>query len=200
MKRLSLMLLLMMLFVVPAHSQDWNANLTNGLTGIQETLVGNTWTFVLTNQSDLAVPEWDVLVWSLEPFNVPSPSAVTMPTDWTWKDAHWEQYVVDPTQKYYTPPALSPGESDTFTLTFDPGAPLINVEPSLNGNLGFLCHVGAVVPGSGSLDGQTKWVSYTTPEFGDTWHDRPGPVPEPSSLLALGTGLIGLCGFVLKRR
>lgn len=201
MKRLFWMLVVVMLFVPTAvFAQSWDSALTTGLTGVEASLTDNTWEFILTNQSDVFIPEWDILVWSLEPFNVPAPSAVTMPAGWEWKDAHWEQYVVDPTGKYYMPPALAPGENYTFTLSFDAGADPINLEPSLNGQLGFLSHVGAVIPGSGNTDGTDMWDSYTVAGLGDTWHDRSGPVPEPSSILALGAGLVGLCGFVLRRR
>jgi len=32
------------------------------------------------------------------------------------------------------------------------------------------------------------------------WHYTADPVPEPSSLIALGSGILGLCGVLRRRR
>lgn len=192
---------------VSANAQNPNSAQTSGLTKVTSTLTGNTYTWVVTNMSNTSNASWDVLGWSLIPYNVPTMVAYTAPSGWTWKGSGWGQVDVNSSDKYFTPPALGPGQSFTFTYTFDPNGKIINSAP---GGLQFLTHVGAVVPGSGNLTGTDKWSgtsvslsSFSTLDFSlqggssNTWYDRsllgtPTPVPEPASIALTGIGLAWL--------
>jgi len=60
----------------------------------------------------------------------------------------------------------------------------------------------AVVPGSGSDDGDPRWKP-TASRYGETWHDKSdsadysNPVPEPQGLLVLAAGILGLAFHIL---
>lgn len=192
--KLALILFLLGAMVMPAQAQSWDSALTTGLTEVNASHVGNVWTFVLTNRSAESVPEWDVLVWTSQPFNIPRPIIITCPNGWDWTGTGWEQYRVDPNRKYYTPPAIE--ENGVFTIVHEDGAAFMNPEDSLFGQPGFACHVGAVVPGSGSSDGSIPWEPAQT-IYGGTWFDRSVSIPElPAGALAM----IGALGIGLLRR
>ena len=205
--------LLLAVLAMPAHAQSWDSAQPTGITFVDSVLdpMTNTFTWTLTNnggQADLPC----VLIWSLEPFNVPAPTAWTAPAGWEWDGSGWQSYEISqPSKKYFTPPAIAPGQSATFTYTFNPSAPKINPfgagYTGYPDAIGFLCHVGQVVPGSGSLDGSVRWVAQDNPMYGQTWFDKSGatfdppypPIPEPSALIVLCTGFISLAGLARRR-
>ena len=69
-----------------------------------------------------------------------------------------------------------------------------------------------IVRDLGTLAGDTEGVAYDINDsglvVGDSWLSSPGddravlwnPVPEPSSLLVLGSGILALAGMVRRRR
>lgn len=206
-------LITLLALVVPVHAQSWSAAQTSGITLVTSSLdpMTNTYIWTLTNgsgQFDLPT----VLIWSLEPFNVPAPIAWTAPAGWTWSGNGWQSYeITDSGEKYYAPPAVAPGQSVTFSYTFDPAAPKIN--PFGEGYIGsptaigFISHVAQVVPGSGTLDGSVRWTEDPNSIYGQTWFDRCivegdkdyPPVPEPSSIFAMMVGLTSLGGLLRRR-
>lgn len=211
---ITVVVLLVAVLSLPAKAGSWSSAMTSGITIVQSVFDTNTNTFTwtLTNDSDKpGVP--CAIIWSLEPFNVPAPTSWTAPGGWTWTERGWETFEIDdPSEKYYTPPAIAPGQSAVFTYTVDPEAPRINPYGSgYDGDpdaIGFITHIGAVVPESGTLDGSVRWIAATTP-YGSTWWDRctvtPGiiiypPVPEPSSLAVLAFGLTSLASLAVRRR
>lgn len=181
-----------------ASAQSYNAAQTFGITDVSSVLNGNTFTWTLTNNSDQSDPAWDVLVWSLVPYNVREAVSVTAPAGWSWTGSGWAQWNVQANQKYFTPPAIGPGESAVFTYTFDPSGPMINSAPGEG--MVFLTHVGAVAPGSGDSLGTDRWTEGLTTVFAGsgTWFDA--STPEPGSLLALGAGLVSLFGLRKKQQ
>lgn len=172
----------------------------------------HTFTWVLQNTTGTSgspIGDGQVLVWSLQPFDVYAPTAWTAPPGWTWDRSvgAWRNYeIASQNRKYYTPPSIGPGASATFTYTFDPNGPIIN-DKGLSADpfaIGFLTYVAAVVPGSGTPDGSAKWSQTTDPVYGTMWYDRSDyhpdvMMPEPGSLLALGMGVVGLAGFIRRR-
>lgn len=193
--------LLLVIVSGSAFAQSWNSALTEGLTAVQFTKVGTEYTMVLQNLTSLpgdTRPDFDVLVWALEPFNVPAPETILeSPEGWVWDGAVWKMFeIADETQKYYTPPALAPGGTMTFRYVSTLTDPANHGGPA-DGSPGFLAHVAAVDP---LAPGPTqKWTAVVPEGFNTpTWNDH--SVPEPGSLLALSTGLIGAVGLILRKR
>jgi len=207
---LAVVVLLLAVLVLPAHAVAWSAAKTTGITEVESVLdtATNTYTWTLTNGSDqTGLPL--AIIWALQPFNLPAPVSHTEPAGWEWNAGSWQYYEVDsPSDKYYTPPSVAPGQSVVFTYTFDPSAPKINPRDDDPDTLSFLSHVAQVEPGSGSLDGSTKWTPVENPVYGPTWYDRctvdPDPpyppVPEPCSLITLSFGLASLGSLAVRRR
>lgn len=159
-------LLFALLTAVTAYGQSWNSAVTEGITAVYASLdtSTNTWTWVLTNTSSTpACPVPDhVLVWKFQPFNVYEVVSWTAPAGWVWETSGWQNYeIANNNRKYYTPPAIAPGKSAIFTYKFNPSGKKINPFPQgYCGDpdaIGFITHVGAVIPGSGSLDGSVRW-------------------------------------------
>ncbi len=200
----------MAVLALPAVAQSWSSAKTSGITIVESMLDTdtNTYTWTLTNGSDSPGTPL-AIIWTLQPFNVPAPISWTAPVGWEWTSHGWETFEIEASnQKYYTPPAIAPGQSVVFTYTFNPVAPIANQRDDGSDALGFLSHVAQVEPGSGSLDGSKKWTAVTNPVYGQTWHDRCAvdddpeypPVPEPASLLTLAFGLTSLTTLAVRRR
>lgn len=194
----ALVSLLILLVVVPVRAQSWTSAVTTGYTSVGSVFENGTFTWVLTNNTSLAADletEFDVLVWSLIPFQVQEPLQWSAPEGWIWANDRW-QTASGPSRKYYTPDALPPGASVTFTYTPDPDGSLINASGPQPPAPGFIAHVGAVVPGSSSADGATPWEPLST-SHGPTWHDRSTgssaeAVAEPCGALVLLFGAVCL--------
>jgi len=205
-----------------AYSQNWNSASSEGITyvDVQVDEITNTYTWTLSNLSGtefMPSPYKEngvlVLIWSLQPFNVPdllSPTSWSAPPGWTWDASagQWKNFeIINQNKKYFTPPAIGPTESVTFTYTFDPSKPRINPFPSDYGgnpdDIGFLAHVGAVLPRTDDpIDPEIPW---TPDRIMNTWYDRSGYggniVPEPSSIAALSMlGLPMVVSLVRRRR
>jgi len=205
-----------LLAAAPAHAVPWSAGQSSGITYVDSVLAPTpgpdiwTYTWELTNQSPVTINSEDitVLVWSLQPFNIPAPTGTTAPAGWEWDDSSkmWQMYeIADPPEKYYQPPALGPGETIVFTYTCDINGSKTN--PFGDGypgdpvnDIGFITHIGAVEPEPMNPgDPVVQWIPSTTEAYGDTWYDIP-VVPEPSSLFALGTAGATLLGGIIRRR
>lgn len=201
---ISLVLLLLASSVV--FGQSWESAYTTGLTSVYLTKTGFEYTMVLKNltgiPSDTGTVGWDLLVWSLEPFNLPAPETILqMPDGWSWDGGKWKMFeITDNNQKYYTPPALAPGGSYTFRYTSTLTTPANPGGPE-NGDPGFLSHVASIdssVPGSATV----KWTPYKPDGYpSQTWSDKSTiETPEPGSVMALVAGLAGISGYVIRRK
>ena len=190
-----------------ACAESWSSNLTAGLTSVESVFRDGTYTWTLTNRSSLpgdSEPSFDILVWELTPYQVREPLSVVAPSGWEWDEGAWT--LSASSRKYYTPDALGPGKNIVFEYTPDPNGSIINDHGPQPAGLGFLAHVGAVVPGSGSDDGTVRWQSVVTP-IGESWHDRPTmigdiqyAVPEPRGFLVLGMAVCAVCVTARRRR
>lgn len=198
---------LILLAAMPVCAQTWSSAIYSGLTSVESRFENGTYIWTLTNNSSLAGdddPSFDILVWSLTPFQVQEPLSYTPPEGWRWAGNRWE-LASSPSRKYYTPDALAPGKSVRFLYTPDPEGKLLNANGPQPQGLSFIAHVAAVAPGSGSEDGNLRWKP-TASRYGNTWYDKSGsasysdPVPEPRGLLGLAAGILGLAFHILHRR
>lgn len=198
-------LMLVVLISASVQAESWSSPVTSGLTSVESVFLNGTYTWTLTNNSSLpgdSNSAYDILVWSLMPFQVNESQSVSTPAGWEWKGDSWA--VAANNKQYYTPPSLGPGRSLVFQYTPLPSGHLINSSGPQPTQLGFVLHVAAVMPDSGSLDGKVKWLPTTT-QYGPTWHDRAIPtppettVPELKGLFVLGFGVISM-GLTGARR
>lgn len=202
-KRLTVLSLLLVLVCGGAFAQSWESALTNGFTSVDFSKVGYEYTITVYNMTGILgdpTENYDVLVWTVEPFNLPAPQDILeMPAGWAWEGGGFKMFaIVDDSQKYYTPPALGPGEFYTFKYTSTLLTPANQGGPE-DGSAGFLCHIAAVdssMPGSAT----EKWIPYEPEGMPRTWYDKSIPVPEPGGLLALASGLLGTLGFIARKR
>lgn len=184
-------------------AQSWDSASSTGMTAVDFIKSGNDYTITLYNMTGIAgdpTVGYDVIIWSLEPFNLPAPqNIIEMPSGWVWQDGGFSMFEIgSDSQKYYSPPALAPGSAYTFRFISDLLTP-VNPGGPADGSPGFLCHVAAVdssAPGSE----EQKWIPYTAENGLQTWLDRSVPVPEPGGLLALATGLFGFLGLSVHKR
>ncbi len=192
-------LVLLILVTVSVQAQTWSSAKTTGLTSVESVFQNGVYTWTVTNESSLpgdTEPSYDLLIWGLMPYQVSVPQSVSTPAGWTWTGDGWS--VASSSEKYRTPASIAPGQSLVFQYTPVPDGELINSSGRQPDGLGFVVHVAAVVPGSGSLDGSVKWTPTMT-EFGGTWYDRAtaeipdsSPVPEMEGLFVLAYGALAL--------
>ena len=192
-------LVLLALVTVSVQAQTWNSAKTSGYTSVESVFENGVYTWTLRNNSSLpgdVDPSFDLLIWELMPYQVSVPESVATPDGWEWTGDSW--IVADSSKRYYSPHSIGPGQLLVFEYTPAPGGELINANGPQPEGLGFVVHVAAVVPGSGSLDGSVKWKPTTT-RFGGTWYDRAAAqaqpassTPEPKGLFLMAFGVMGL--------
>lgn len=177
----------------PARAQNWNSAVTSGITSVFSEFKDGVYHWTLENNSSQDTwASYDVLVWELIPFQVARPSSWTAPEGWEWSRDRWELISND---RYYTPYALAPGASIQFRYTPDPWQGLVNPQGPQPEGLGFITHVAAVVPGSGSDDGAIKWTPAST-EYGQTWYDLPTVFDSPSTAIPEAPGILVLAAGI----
>ena len=218
---------------------DYSQGSTTGFTSISKLLIDNysvksatdileyNW-FLTNNTGTSASPvSWNVLVWSLQPFNVPVYSStpyalmadgITADASWKWKTGGWDSYTVASNEKYSTPPAIAPGETKKFVYKFQRqylGTIDENTDTNeIGSNMGFTAHIAAVVWNSN----KQKWEAapsstYSSVSNSQTWFDKPNisdidphdedpnePVPEASPMVLGAIGLLGPLGVTIFRR
>ena len=195
-----------------APAQSLSDAATTGLTTVQWSRASNTYTWTLTNNSGSAADSttgYDVLVSSLQPFGVPAPVSWTAPAGWEWRaNGGYQAFEISqPSRKYYSGPAIGPGQSAAFTYTFEPGTPLINGGGSNPGGPAFLTHVAAVKTTPTVKGDALSWTPTSVSGLGASWHDAsttsPAPTPGVSEMpgaLALVIGALWLVTCALRAR
>ena len=177
-KTLLICLMLMTLGCSGVLAQSWSAALSTGMTAVDFSKSGNEYTIILHNMTGIAgdtTVGFDILVWSLEPFNLPAPQAIIeMPAGWDWKDGGFSMFdIANHSENYYSPPALAPGGSYTFKFTSNLLAPVNSGGPA-DGSPGFLNHI-AAIDSSSPGGGDQRWIAYTPSGMPQTWFDRSVP-------------------------
>ena len=167
--RFFLILVLLISIASGVFGQSWDSKKTDGAIVIEWAKEGNEYTFTLKNP---IVPDrpYQLLVWSLEPFNIAAPVSVKCPDGWEWStNGNWKQFELSKSNMKYDVggPALEPGESLVFSYTVGSSTSVVNSGAPVSDTPLFLSHVGAV---SGQKNG--KWNSFNTAN-GNTWYDKP---------------------------
>lgn len=199
-------LILIIFVTAPAHAESWSSGVTAGLTSVESILNGGAYTWMLKNNTSLPGDDnqvFDILVWSLTPYQVNEPLTVVSPAGWKWNGKGWE--VASNSDKYLTPNSVGPGKSLVFQYTPDPRGHLINASGPQPAGLAFITHVAAVLPDSGSANGAEQWTK-TTKLTDATWHDKSAvnesnmsATPEPKGFIVMAFGIAGM-GLVGLRR
>ncbi|MBP6965679.1 MAG: hypothetical protein KBC96_14885 [Armatimonadetes bacterium] len=194
--------------ICPAAAESWDSAIYTGLTSVSWSLEGDTFVWTLANESGRGMDvydDYDILVWSVTPCRVREPLSWTAPEGWDWDGRRMK--LAAESGKYYSPYAIGPGQSLTFTYRPDPDGKYVNTSGPQDSGMLFTVHVGAVVPYSGTLDGLDRWEEYRVRSLGASWHDIPGVgvglagtvIPEPSAFLGLGFGVLALASMVARR-
>jgi len=203
-------LVLVLVLAGAAHSQNWNSTQDTGLTSVRSVLEGDTFVWTLTNNSSLAqdeYPDFDVLAWDMMPYQILEPESWSAPEGWAWDGKRMK--LASNSDGYFTPHALGPGQSLTFTYQPKVGGEYINTSGPIDMVPRFAVHVAAVFPGSGTLDAVDRWEEYYAENLAETWHDRatigggyPGAtlIPEASGLLVLGFLSVSLATLLMPCR
>lgn len=177
-----------------SYGQSWSSASSIGQLSLDWTLQDDIYTIVL--KSPVAKTDsYNLVAWSLEPFNLPEPVSMVAPEGWQWRNSGgYKQFELkDSNEKYKVNGyALEPGESLTFTYKTGDSSKLVNKNGPVDGSIGFLAHVGAV---NGTQCG--KYLEYKAP-LGNTWYDRPKvnnneTVPEPAGIIIFSTFLLPAC-------
>ena len=198
--------LILLVVSVQAVAQSRNSAVTSGLTSVYSEFKDGIYLWTLTNDSQAdTTSSFDVLVWELIPYQVNEPASWIAPAGWEWSGDRWELISA---QRYFTPYAVAPGQSIRFSYTPDPQLGIVNPQGPQPQGLGFVTHVAAVVPGSGSPDGLIRWAQASS-EYGGTWHDRAvihdeelSTIPEAPGILVLAAGMLMMaawsCGKIVR--
>ncbi|MCE5198684.1 MAG: hypothetical protein ABFD54_02295 [Armatimonadota bacterium] len=185
--RIFMIAVILVLSITTAQAQSWNSASSYGMLDVTWTYTAGEYIFTVLNQPDPDLG-YDLLVWTLEPFQISEPLSVACPDGWNWRDdGGWQRFEVSDKSDKYTVggPALEPGETLQFHYKVDPNKPLVNIGGPTGGSPVFLAHIGAV-------DGQHKgkWIAYECSN-GKTWYDVP-QVPEPGCMLNIFLGIFML--------
>lgn len=200
--RFTLLCLLISVLAGAAFGQSWDSGFDTGALKLEWTFDVDTYTF---NVSSPIVEDrpYQIVAWTLQPFNIPTPVEVICPDGWEWRDkGGWNYFELAKNNEKYDVggSALEPGETLTFKYTVGSSTAPVNSGGPGGFAPAFLSHVGAV---NGVKKGE--YVPYAM-QLGQTWHEVvdvrtvvQNPVPEPSSLAALFSAFFALGCFKYKQ-
>lgn len=185
-----------------AYGQSWDSGVSTGALNIQWTFDVDTYTFNVTNPV-VENREYQVVAWSLQPFNIAEPASVVCPKGWEWRgQGGWNYFDLSKSNQKYDVggPALEPGETLTFKYTIGSSTTPANSGGPADSVPAFLAHIGAV-----NGVNKAEYVPYQM-QLGQTWHEmvvtKPflqTPVPEPANIFVISSGFFALGCFRFKR-
>lgn len=190
--------IIVMVMSAPCFCQSWNSARPGTSIVLDAVFENGSYTWTFTNVSGAAndgTAEYDVLAWSLQPFNIPIPSSVTAPDGWVWVASDgWSRFeLADKRNKFAVRgPALEPGESLIFTYTPVVGGRIVNPGGPGTGRIDFITHIGAIKSHyagrqwiSAEYLNETQWHEIVSTSGGEM-------APEPTGMMALLVGCVGL--------